>query len=124
MKGVVVAHFEALSQLHRRGLRPKRTILLALGHDEEVGGGTGATQIAAHLQAQGRRVALVWDEGMVVLSDGLGALMRAPVALVGTAEKVRKFPQLLPACVSSYAEMLWSDACCCLVRCVICSLAQ
>ena len=88
MKSAIIAQLEALSELHRRSVRPKRTILLAIGHDEEVGGPTGATQIAARLAAEGRRVALVWDEGMVVLSDGLGALVRSPVALIGTSEKV------------------------------------
>lgn len=98
MKSAIVAQLEALSELHRRGFRPTRTLLLAVGHDEEVGGPTGATQIAARLAADGRRLALVWDEGMVVLSDGLGALLKSPVALIGTSEKVRSAARSLKTC--------------------------
>lgn len=35
---------------------------------------------------------MVLDEGGVVISDGLAPLTRTPIALVGTAEKVRWFP--------------------------------
>lgn len=95
MKNGVIGVLEALLALHTSGFRPTRSVLLAIGHDEEIGGPFGATAIAARLEAAGRRVALVWDEGMVLLSDGVGALARRPVAMIGTAEKVRCGPMLL-----------------------------
>ena len=61
---------------------------MGIGHDEEVGGGFGAKQIAQKIESLGLKVALVWDEGMTVLSDGVGKLLPAPVACVGVAEKV------------------------------------
>ena len=170
----MIAYFEALSELSRQGFRPRRSVLLAIGHDEEVGGGTGghtstsismnpcvwicihyifrlswiefgcasqqyehsntfvclcdiahvpflgmacagagATAIAAHLRQQGRRLALVWDEGMVLLADGLGGLTSKPTALVGTAEKVRTTLAILAEVLTSRqqhnAATAWLD---------------
>jgi hypothetical protein len=89
MKSSVIAMFEALQQLHEKDFRPKRSILLGIGHDEEVGGTYGAASIAKELEARKTRLALLWDEGTPVLVDGLPMLFGKPVALVGTAEKVR-----------------------------------
>jgi Peptidase family M20/M25/M40 len=102
MKGSLVALLEALLHLHRAGYAPQRTLLLVVGHDEEVGGPHGAGAVGKMLAQRGTRVAVVLDEGTSVLSDGLGSLVQKPVAVVGTAEKVRKsralFIPLLAAC--------------------------
>lgn len=68
------------------GFRPARTIYLAFGHDEEVGGARGAQQIAALLGNRGVEMEMVLDEGGVI-GDGVLPGVSAPIALVGVAEK-------------------------------------
>jgi carboxypeptidase PM20D1 len=84
-KGGVLGILEAVEMLVAEGFRPQRTVLLAFGHDEEVGG-AGAQAIAALLQQRGVRLGLVLDEGGVI-AHGMVPGLAAPVALVGTAEK-------------------------------------
>ncbi len=86
VKVSLVAALEAAEQLLGQDFRPRRTIYLSFGADEEAGGVRGAKQIAARLEAQGVRLAFTLDEGGMVL---LGAIpgLKGPVALVGTAEK-------------------------------------
>lgn len=83
-KGSLVALFEAVESLAAAGFAPRRTVLLALGHNEEVLG-SGAKAIAALLRERGLKPAFVLDEGMVIVEDH--PVTRAPVALIGTAEK-------------------------------------
>jgi carboxypeptidase PM20D1 len=85
LKVSVLASLEAVEALLGRGFRPARTILLAFGHDEEVGG-RGAEAIVSLLARRGTRPALVVDEGLAIL-DGLVPGLSPPVALVGLAEK-------------------------------------
>jgi acetylornithine deacetylase/succinyl-diaminopimelate desuccinylase-like protein len=93
---------------------PRRTLFIALGHDEEVGGALGARAMAREIegrlvarmrrlkgselskQEQGKqplppplppRLAFALDEGGVVLPDGLPSLLNVPVVAVATAEK-------------------------------------
>lgn len=83
----VVAVLEAVEALVAQGYRPRRTVYLAFGHDEEVGGVRGAAGIAALLQERGAEpYALVLDEGGAVVR-GIIPGIEAPVALVGIAEK-------------------------------------
>lgn len=82
----VVGILEAAELLLAAGHQPRRTVLLALGHDEEVGGREGAAAIARLLAARGTRLEAVFDEGGVV-TEGIVAGPAAPVALVGIAEK-------------------------------------
>jgi len=51
-KGSLVAILEAVETLLARGFRPKRSIYLAFGHDEEVGGEAGAAAIAELLKSR------------------------------------------------------------------------
>ncbi len=86
-KSSVVAIFEAVEALLRDGYRPARTIYLAFGHDEEVGGGSGAKVIADLLA--GREpggFGFVLDEGGAI-ADGLMPGIDGPVAIIGVAEK-------------------------------------
>ena len=85
-KSAVVGTLEAVEMLLSEGFQPARTIYLAYGHDEEVGGTHGARGIAALLQARGVQLEMVLDEGGVI-GDGIVAGIAAPVALVGIAEK-------------------------------------
>lgn len=82
-KQSVIAILSAVEHLIGQGHRPRRTILLAFGHDEE-SGGSGARAIADHLG--GRRLAAVLDEGGLVLDGALDGLS-APAAMIGIAEK-------------------------------------
>jgi carboxypeptidase PM20D1 len=84
-KACMVGILEATEALLRDGYQPRRTIYLAFGHDEEVGGVYGAKVIASTLAARGvTKPALVLDEGGA-LSDGL--MGPGLIAIVGVAEK-------------------------------------
>lgn len=67
---------------------PDRTVYLAYGHDEEVGGAFGATAIARLLESRGVQLEFVLDEGGIVILDGVPPFVAAPVGIIGTAEKV------------------------------------
>jgi carboxypeptidase PM20D1 len=82
----VVGALEAVELLLARGYRPRRTVLLAFGQDEEVGGYRGAAAIAALLGRRGVRPELVLDEGGLI-AEGMVSGVQAPVALISTAEK-------------------------------------
>jgi carboxypeptidase PM20D1 len=82
----VVGALEAAELLLARGYRPRRTVLLAFGHDEEVGGHRGAAAIAELLRRRGVKPELVLDEGGLI-GERLVPGLAAPVALIGTAEK-------------------------------------
>jgi carboxypeptidase PM20D1 len=85
-KSAIVGTLEAVEMLLAEGFRPARTVYLAYGHDEEVGGVRGAKEIAALLAARGVELEMVLDEGGVI-GDRLFPGIDAPVALVGVAEK-------------------------------------
>ena len=85
-KGSLMAIFEAVERLRVAGFTPHRTVYLAFGHDEEIGGSDGASTIATMLQNRGVHPEFVLDEGMLILSDALPGLAR-PAALIGIAEK-------------------------------------
>lgn len=84
-KGSLLAILEAVEWLLRDGVRPERPVLLAFGHDEEIGG-QGAAALAERLERRGVQPFLVLDEGLAV-ADGLMPGVERPVALVGVAEK-------------------------------------
>ncbi len=83
-KGSLIALFEAVETLAQGGFRPRRTVILVSGHDEEVRG-RGARAAAALLKSRGVRAQFVLDEGLVVISDH--PVTQGRVALIGTAEK-------------------------------------
>jgi carboxypeptidase PM20D1 len=85
-KSAVLGTLEAVELLLAEGFSPSRTVFLAFGHDEEIGGGGGAREIAALLKRRGAAPEMVLDEGGVI-ADGVLSGIHAPVALVGIAEK-------------------------------------
>ena len=85
-KSTVLGVLEAVEGLLAGGFRPRRTVILAFGADEEVGGERGAVPIAALLRARGVSPELVLDEGGLVVEDAVPGLT-APAALIGVAEK-------------------------------------
>lgn len=84
-KGSLMAILEAVERRLMAGFRPKRTIYLAFGHDEELGG-SGAKAMAELLRSRGARVGLALDEGYAVLDGIIGGVGR-PLALIGIGEK-------------------------------------
>lgn len=85
-KAGMLGMLEAVERLLAENFRPRRTIHLAFGHDEEVGGQQGARRIAELLRSRGSALEFVLDEGLNIL-DRLIPGVAAPVALVGVAEK-------------------------------------
>ena len=86
MKGQAVSLLESVEGLLREGFTPKRTIYIALGHDEEIMGFEGAKKIVEHLRAQGVKLGAILDEGGFI-SSGLLPGSSAPFALLGYSEK-------------------------------------
>jgi carboxypeptidase PM20D1 len=82
----VLAILEAVEALLAAGHQPRRTIYLAFGHDEEVGGRHGARALSALLAQRRISPAYVLDEGGAVLG-GVFPGIGKPVAVVGIAEK-------------------------------------
>jgi len=85
-KVTVVGVLEAVETLLAKGFQPKRTIYLAFGQDEEIGGLEGAERIAQLLKSRGVELEFVQDEGGFI-STGLVPGVSAPVAMIGTSEK-------------------------------------
>lgn len=85
-KGNLVAQLEAVERLLAAGFKPRRTVYLFFGHDEEVGGQRGAVQAVAWLQQRGIRLEFVLDEGLAV-TEGILPGLAQPLALIGLAEK-------------------------------------
>lgn len=82
----VAGMLEAIEILLAQGFQPRRTVLLAFGADEEVGGAEGAARIAARIESRYHQAEFVLDEGGIVSEGGVPGVA-APVALVGIAEK-------------------------------------
>jgi carboxypeptidase PM20D1 len=77
---------EAIEMLLQVDYMPQRTVYVAFGHDEEVGGENGAKQIAAYFKQKSIEFEFVLDEGNLVVEDALPGLDK-PLALIGIAEK-------------------------------------
>jgi carboxypeptidase PM20D1 len=82
----VIGLLESVEMLMKENFKPKRTIYLAFGHDEEIGGENGAKKIAEYLESQKVNAEFILDEGMVI-TKGLVPGIKKNVALVGVSEK-------------------------------------
>lgn len=85
-KGNLFAQMEAVEMLLASGFKPRQTIYLAFGHDEEVGGLRGAVEIAKLMQSRNVKLGYVLDEGLLI-TDGIMPGLAKPAALIGIAEK-------------------------------------
>ena len=85
-KANLISQMEAIEQLANAGFKPKRTIYLAFGADEEVGGLRGAKAIAKLLAERQVKLDFVIDEGLLI-TDGVLPGLKAPAAIIGIAEK-------------------------------------
>jgi carboxypeptidase PM20D1 len=83
-KGSLIGLFEAVESLAAAGFKPRRTVILISGHDEEVGG-TGAQAANALMKSRNLSAQFVLDEGLLVVADN--PLTGGPAALIGVAEK-------------------------------------
>jgi len=85
-KANLIAQLEAVEKLVATGFKPKRTIYLVFGADEEVGGERGALQVAKLLQQRGVKLEYAIDEGLLI-TEGIMPGLKPPAALIGLAEK-------------------------------------
>jgi carboxypeptidase PM20D1 len=85
-KGSLLGILEAVEHLITGDAKPRRTVYLAFGYDEEVSGRRGAARIAALLASRHVHPEFVLDEGGM-LATGMIPGMSGRVALVGVAEK-------------------------------------
>jgi carboxypeptidase PM20D1 len=86
VKQSVLGLLEAVEYLAGQGKTPERTVYLAFGHDEEIGGSNGAAKIAELLEKRGVHLEFTLDEGAIIAHDLIPGITR-PVALIGLAEK-------------------------------------
>jgi len=86
-KASLFCMLEAIEGLLAERFAPQRTVYLAFGHDEEVGGERGAAEIATLLTARGVRLAFVIDEGGMVVEPGTVPGFSGRIAAIGIAEK-------------------------------------
>ena len=86
IKVLLASIMEVCENLLAEGFRPRRTIYLAFGGDEEVGGIRGAGTIAAHLASRGVKASFLLDEGGPI-SLGMLSFVQRDIALIGVAEK-------------------------------------
>ena len=103
-KGNLMAQLEAVEMLVASGYKPERTVYLAFGADEEVGGLKGAAKIAALLKERKVRLAMVLDEGLLI-TDGIMPGLKQPAALIGVAEKGYLSVVLKMAATPGHASM-------------------
>ena len=85
-KGNLIAQMEAIEILVASGYQPERTVYLAFGADEEVGGRRGAAKIAALLKDRKVQLDFVIDEGLLI-TEGVMPGLTKPAAIIGVAEK-------------------------------------
>lgn len=102
-KASVITILEAVEGLVAENFRPRRTVLLAFGHDEEVGGDEGALAIAKLLESRNVRLQWVLDEGGVIAS-GMVPGIDTQVAVVGVAEKGSVSVELEIAAVGGHSS--------------------
>ncbi|NQX82531.1 MAG: M20/M25/M40 family metallo-hydrolase [Flavobacteriaceae bacterium] len=85
-KNSVIAIMESVESLLEKGFKPQRSIYIALGHDEEIGGLRGAKVIAKHLESEEIIAEFIMDEGGIIAQKMIPGIDK-DVALIGIAEK-------------------------------------
>ncbi|TAG45776.1 MAG: M20 family peptidase [Betaproteobacteria bacterium] len=85
-KSNLMAQLEAMEMLIASGFKPRQTIYVFFGQDEEVGGRRGALALAERFKKDGIKLDFVLDEGTLIVEGILKGLDK-PAALVGMAEK-------------------------------------
>ncbi len=85
-KSSLLAQLEAVEWLLADGFQPNRTVVLAFGHDEEVGGADGAGAMASLLASRGQRFEFSLDEGLPI-ARGIVPGAGVDVAGIAVAER-------------------------------------
>jgi len=104
----VMATLEAVEGLIAEGFAPTRTVYLAFGHDEEVGGDEGAGGITQLLESRDVRLWFSLDEGMAIL-DGIAGL-EGRLASIGVAEKGFVSLELVASAPGGHSSMPSRDS--------------
>ncbi|GAM20666.1 hypothetical protein SAMD00019534_038410, partial [Acytostelium subglobosum LB1] len=86
-KLAVMGILEAVEDLIEQGFRPQRSLYLALGHDEEIGGVDGAKHMAEYLKARGVQLEYILDEGLPIMRPPVLPGVTRKVAAIGMSEK-------------------------------------
>jgi carboxypeptidase PM20D1 len=103
-KGNLIAQLEAVEALLKTGFKPRQTVYLIYGHDEETGGQQGAAVVARQFKDKGIRLEFVIDEGLVV-TQGIVPGIQPPAALVGLAEKGSAWVRIGTQAAGGHASM-------------------
>jgi carboxypeptidase PM20D1 len=103
-KGNLMSIMEAVELLAASGFKPRQTIYLIFGQDEEIGGERGALQVAQQFKQRGIRLQFVLDEGLLITEGVLKGLDK-PAALVGVAEKGHLTVQLTASATPGHSSM-------------------
>ncbi len=86
IKCALASMMHAADRLASSGRKPRRTIYMAFGGDEEAGGLRGARRVGEELEARGVRASFLLDEGGPI-AEGMVSFADRPLALVGVSEK-------------------------------------
>ncbi|MGE3728478.1 MAG: M20 family peptidase [Candidatus Sericytochromatia bacterium] len=103
-KQSALAILEATEALLRQGQRPERSVYIALGYDEEIGGAQGAAYLAKALKKQGIECGFSLDEGLAIVPGSMIG-MKPPVALIGLSEKGYLSVELTATQAGGHASM-------------------
>lgn len=82
----VISLLEAVGSLLASDFQPRKTIVLAFGHDEEVGGRQGAAKLAQLMRQRGLEFDWMVDEGGLIVT-GSPILPARPLGMINVAEK-------------------------------------
>jgi carboxypeptidase PM20D1 len=104
MKCQLISLLEAVEALLAAGYQPRRTIFIALGHDEEIGGRNGARMIAQTLKERGVALKALLDEGGGV-AGGVAPGIKGLIANIAFAEKSFANIKLEAAARAGHASM-------------------
>lgn len=86
VKSGAMASLEAIELLLAGGFQPRRSIYIALGHDEETGGAAGARAIVERLKQRNVELEFVLDEGGAIVTNAIPGISNK-IAMIGVAEK-------------------------------------
>lgn len=85
-KSGILSVVEAAEYLIDSGYENERTFFIALHHDEEIGGVSGARQVSDYLDSRNIELEFLMDEGPPVAENIIDNI-NVPLAMIGVAEK-------------------------------------
>jgi len=103
-KASAIAILEGMELMLTNGVRPRRTLYVAIGEDEEVMGLRGAQLMAAWLEERDVRPFLILDEGMALLKGSFEGV-ESPVGLIGVTERGYATLELLSEAEGGHSSM-------------------